>query len=98
MELPIEFSKCPNCNSKDTICRLACANDPSIPKGTFVSLEKTVTPIQDANRFTIPAVKAILVHYDVCAKCGTRYCTRAEMVSVPVTIQGQPGQKLKFAR
>ena len=95
MSFPIEFVKCPSCGCKDTVCRLACADEPSIPKGTFASLEKLAVPIQDLNKITTPTVKSILVHYDVCAKCGTRYCTRAEIFSVPVTIQHRSGSTLK---
>jgi len=91
MNFPIEFPKCPSCGSKDTICRQACADEPSIPKGTFVSLEKLVTPIQDPIKLTTPTVKAILSHFDICAKCGTRYCTKAEITNLPVNIQHRPG-------
>ena len=95
MEFPIEFPKCPSCGCKDTICRLACADEPSIPKGTFVSLEKLATPIQDLNRITTPTVKAIISHFDICAKCGLRYCTKAETTSLPVNIQHRSGQAIK---
>lgn len=95
MPLPIEFEKCPVCHSKDTICRLVCADEPSIPKGTFVSLEKLFTPIQDINRIVAPMIKGILVHFDICAKCGHRYCTKAEITSAPVQIQHRSGSALK---
>ncbi len=95
MEFPIEIAKCPKCGCKDTVSRLACADEPSIPKGTFTSLEKKVVPIQDLNKITTPTVKTILSHFDVCPKCGTYYCTKAEITSLPVTIQKQPGQPLR---
>lgn len=95
MEFPIEIAKCPNCGCKDTVARLACADEPSIPKGTFASLEKVVAPIQDPNKLTTPTIKAILGHFDVCVKCGTRYCTKAEITSLPVTIQKQSGQPFR---
>jgi hypothetical protein len=93
MPLPIEFPVCPICHSKETVARLACANEPSIPKGVFVSLEKVFTPIQDINKIAIPIIKEILVHYDVCVHCGTRYCTRAEIISVPVAAGPQSGMR-----
>lgn len=85
-----EFSKCPICYSKETVCRLACADEPSIQKDVFVSLDKVFTPIQDISKVVSPLVRGILVHYDVCANCGTRYCTRAEVVSAPVSVQQAP--------
>ena len=95
MPFPMEFEKCPVCHSKDTVCRLACADDSSIPKGAFVSLEKVFTPIQDLNKITTPTVKGIVTHFDICAKCGTRYCTKAEIGSVPVMIQHRSGSTIK---
>lgn len=95
MPFPIEFEKCPTCYSKDTICRLACTDEPSIPKGAFVSLEKVFTPIQDVNKITTPIIKGILTHYDICARCGTRYCTRAEITLAPVTKQYRSGLLIK---
>lgn len=86
MAFPIEFPVCPSCGSTDTVCRLACANEPSIPKSPFTSLEKVFTPFQDVSRVTTPLVKGILCHYDVCGNCGLRYCTRAEIRSMPVVM------------
>lgn len=87
MEFPIEFKKCPQCGCEDTICRLACADEPSVPKGTFTSLEKTFCPIQDPTKIMAPTLKGILVHYDICSNCGLRFCVRAEITSLPVNIQ-----------
>ena len=95
MEFPKEFPRCPACHYGDTVCRLACADDPSIPKGTFVSLDKVFTPIQDLNRITTPTVKGILLHFDICARCGTRFCTKAEIISAPVTIEHRSGSAIK---
>lgn len=95
MPLPIEFAKCPQCGCKDTVCRIGCADEPSIPKGTFVSLEKIVTPIQQPTSIIGPFIKAIVCHYDVCAKCGLRYCTKAEITSVPIEITHRSGQVIR---
>jgi len=95
MYFPIEFPRCPVCHCADTVCRLACTDEPSIPKGTFVSLDKVFTPIQDLNKITTPTVKGLLTHFDICARCGTRYCTKAEITSVPVTIQYRSGSPIK---
>ena len=96
MEFPIEFVKCPNCGCKDTVCRLACTDEPSIPQDTFISLEKVFTPLQQPTQMLSPIAKGILCHYDVCAKCGLRYCTRAEKVSLPVTVQQAPVNSPRF--
>jgi len=83
MPFPIGFVKCPQCGCKDTVCRLACSDDPSIPKGTFLSLEKKITPIQDFMKISTPTTKVLLRHYDTCAKCGFDYCTRVEKTTMP---------------
>lgn len=96
MPFPIEFEKCPICHSQDTICRLACADEPSIPKDTFVSLEKVITPIQQPTQMLALFIKSIVCHYDVCGKCGLRYCTKAEKMNVPVQVQPAPGGPARF--
>ncbi len=83
MEFPKEFKQCPVCHHKDTICRQACVDEPSIPKGTFVSIEKKVTPIQDITKISTPTTRVILHHYDICAGCGIYYCTRVEKTTIP---------------
>lgn len=100
MSFPIDFPKCPNCGCKDTVSALACAAEPSIPKGTFTSLDKLVTPIQDPAKMSLPSIKAIVTHYDICAnpKCGLRRCTRAEIVSIPVTMAQRPSSNMRNIR
>ena len=93
---PIEFPECPLCHFKDTVCRLGCADEPSIPKGTFVSLEKVFTPFQESTQMLALVARGILCHYDVCAKCGHRYCTKAEKVNVPVQVQQAPHNPPRF--
>ena len=83
MPFPIEFSRCPHCHSKDTVCRLACADEPSIPKDVFVSLEKRITPIQDFSKISTPTTKVLIRHYDTCARCGIDYCTKVEKTTMP---------------
>jgi len=57
MEFPIEFPKCPKCGSSDTVCQQACQNEPSIPKGTFVSLEKRLTRSKTLARCPCPLAR-----------------------------------------
>lgn len=84
---PVEFKECPVCKSEETICRAACKGEPSIPEGTFVSLEKRFTTVQAPSKLLGPLAKGILTHYDVCQNCGTSYCTKAEIIMAPVTFQ-----------
>ncbi len=102
MEFPIIFPKCPACGCPDTVARLACADDPSVDPTAFASLEKLLVPIQDLSKLTTPTVKAFVVHYDVCAQCGTRYCTKAEIIFMPVRLApgtpGTPGARPPFGR
>ena len=94
-KFPIEFKKCPICKGEDTVARLSCEDEPSIPKGAFASLEKVAVPIQDMNKLTTLMVKTLIVHYDICVHCGTRYCTKAEIINMPVTIQHRSGSAFK---
>lgn len=95
MEFPVTFDKCPVCGERDTVTRQACKNEPSVPKDTFISMDKVVTPIQDPNKISLPQVKCLLTHYDICARCGTRYCTRAEIKFLPVTTQHRSGSAIR---
>lgn len=95
MPLPFEF-ECPVCHSKETIAKVACADEPSIPQGTFVALEHMATPIQHPSSLLGPFIKAIICHYDICANCGTRYCTKAEKGQIPVTVQQSPHNSPRF--
>jgi len=83
VSFPIEFTKCPNCGCKDTVGRLGCAGDPSIPKDTFISLEKRITPVQDFMKISTPTTKVLIRHYDTCSKCGRDRCTRVEKTTMP---------------
>ena len=88
-EIISEVKKCPNCGHDDTVCRKAMREFQ--PNSTeFASLDKQATPLQQP-ALVVTSVPAILCHYDVCAECGTRYCTRAERISVPVVVKpGSP--------
>ena len=83
---PIEIKQCPICHCKDTLCRLGCADEPTIPKGTFVSMEKKVTPIQDATRLSSLTIRVLMRHYDTCANCGLDYCVKVEIQSMPAEL------------
>ncbi len=96
MLLPVEFTQCPICHSKETVAQIGCADEPTIPQGTFVALTKEFTPIQQPTSMLAPLIRTIVCSYDVCAKCGHRYCTRAEKMNVPVQVQPPPGKAPRF--
>lgn len=88
-----DFPECPVCHSTETVSSkgmLIGIGDKS-EKYPFSHLEQKLVPIEQPVMAGV-MVKAILTHYDVCYKCGTYRCTRAELVSVPV--QAGPGQKM----
>ena len=93
-KLIASIDKCPSCGCRDTVCRLGATEEQKrevLPKDAFVSLEKVMVPLFNPQNPPIAGAKGILCHYDVCAKCGTRYCTRAE--KIPVNIKfGMPGK------
>lgn len=82
----LDFDHCP-------ACRLGCEGETKIPEGTFVSLEKVITPLVEPHKITGLTVPALIVHYDVCAACGTRYCTRVEKQNIPIQFQPIPGRQ-----
>ncbi len=93
------FTECPLCHNKGTVCQEICAEDENLPADQFYSLEKVFTPLQDPTRMIGPYVKGIMVHYDICSnpKCGFKRCTRAEVTKVPMqmTVKGPPSPPLR---
>lgn len=83
---PLQFKKCRACGSRETVARLAVAGEPFAPDGTFVSLEKKVTPLHDFAKISTPTIPVLVRHYDQCAKCGFDYCTRAEKTTMPTEV------------
>lgn len=80
-QFPMEFA-CYNCGSKERITQIAY--DEELPEGEeskFARLESSVIPLRQATGLTVPT---LLIHWDICAKCGTRYCAKAEKVNAPV--------------
>ena len=82
-DFPKEFTRCPTCHGTETVARKACEDEPSVEKGVFVSLGKEIVPITTPSGVIGAGVKCIIVHYDVCWKCGTRYAVKAEKAILP---------------
>jgi hypothetical protein len=90
LSLPLDYERCPNCRSRETVAKIISSKETNLPEGTFFSLEQVATSLQDPRTVTLPTLRVILSHYDVCKKCGTRYCTRVEIKQLPVAGQQNP--------
>lgn len=97
IKFPIEIKECPNCGCQDTMTRLAWLDEVQqdrvgeASKDLFTSAEKMAIPLIDPQRGVGISITGLILHYDVCAKCGTRYCTRAEKQTGPVQMKPPPG-------
>ena len=97
MEFPIVFEKCPLCGCTETVTRMACEEEKEkgvIPKDAFVAFERTQMPLMGK----IPpklTVRILVASWDLCVDCGNKYCTRVDIQTVPVSVQGpkMPGQQ-----
>ena len=67
-EVLFKFTKCPICSGEETVGQKVL--------GKEGALEATVHPL--ANPALVAAVPILVVYYDICATCGTRYCVRVE--------------------
>lgn len=89
-----EFLKCPVCGCTETLTQKATEDLKEagrIPKEAFVSLEKVIVPLSDPR--VALSVETLLVHYDICANCGMKYCTRADRGTGMVQVRQQRGPK-----
>lgn len=92
-KFPIDFL-CPICKSKETVAQAACKKEKDegrISPEAFVSLEKMTTPLIGDKPPVGLTVRGLLAHYDVCLNCGMRYCTRVEIITIPVTVTAPKG-------
>lgn len=86
-----EFKECWNCHCTETLTQKATKDlkeDGRVPKEAFTSLSKQVVPLTDPRGAL--SVETLLIHYDICAKCGMTRCTRAEVVTGMVQMRGGP--------
>jgi hypothetical protein len=89
LTFPLDYERCHNCGSRETVAKKISSKETNLPEGTFFSLEQVATSLQDPRTVTLPTLRVILSHYDVCKKCGTRRCTRVEIKQLPVASQLQ---------
>lgn len=93
---PLEFSKCPACQSTCKITDII--REEEIAKGKMspdivLYIGRTITPLLDPSKraLAVFSVPGIVAYYNICAECGCYYCVRAEKaqgqlqpVSLPV--------------
>lgn len=90
---PLEFKQCHDCGCPDTVSRLAWLEEcrkgkiSEESKDLFTSLERILMPLIDPKRGVGLTATILIAYYDVCAKCGRRYCTKAETQTGPVQVQ-----------
>jgi hypothetical protein len=86
------FPDCPQCGSTETVAGEALK--PLIDKGkfppdVFAQLKQEIVPLEQP-MFAGVTVPCLVTRYDVCFKCGTPRCTRAEIVNAPIQAQVPP--------
>lgn len=86
-KFPITFLSCPDCGCDVTISRLIAqeTHKDSIP--IFTSLKQSITPLENP-RTAVLTARTLIVHYDICAKCGREYPTKVEIQNVPIHMVG----------
>ncbi len=96
---PKEFNQCPICGCPDTVCRLAYQQE-VVDKGkgpdVFASSERRGVPLTDPKTAAL-TVPTLVEHFDTCAKCGLRYCTKAEIQQAQIKIIPGRGSQMPFS-
>lgn len=87
-----DFTQCPMCEFETTISQKALEVSGKESPG-FASTRKEVVPLEQPALANV-TISIIILHFDVCANCGTEYCTRAELQQAPVQFKPKmpPGQ------
>lgn len=90
-----DFKECPICYHKETCAKLGSEGVIEVPEGQVVSFSQEVIFLKQP-QLAVASVPALVAHYDVCAKCGHRYCVRVERRDLPVQHKPAPGQPFPF--
>lgn len=88
-KLPLAFPRCPDCDCEKTVSKLIAQE---MQKGTtpaFSSLKQLTMPLEDPRKAVL-SVRTLIIHWDICAKCGKEYCTKVEIQNAPIKIIGAP--------
>jgi len=89
---------CPNCGESKTVTEEACdklIEEGRLPVGTPSSLRKAITPLISPQTATL-TVPVIIVHYDICSKCGVEYSPRVETMDAPIQMAPIKGNTPPF--
>ena len=98
---PVLFDHCPTCGCKDRLGEAAMQelrDNGMLPKEAFKDgmwwqmpmLDQAHPPTILAPTFTI---KVATTFFDICAECGTVYCTKFDMLNTQAQVQQQPPPK-----
>jgi hypothetical protein len=93
-----DFPKCMDCGCEVTISRLGTAElreSGKLAEDAFTMLEQSIIPLEQPALAAV-TVRCIQTFYDVCAECGRRRCTRAQVIQAPVQVQ--PNQANQMMR
>ena len=83
---PMEFTKCPNCGSEETVTKVAGdeeAEKGRLKKDTTVAALQMQNPLMDPKKTPLligGKTGILLIQADYCAECGTLYCKNAQLV------------------
>jgi len=92
---PIEFPECPKCRSTETVTELATQEierkTGTKRGGPFTSFEKVGAMLATPQKIAGLTVPVLMSHFDICAGCGQRRCTKVEIINAPITYQQPPG-------
>ena len=96
-KFPMKFKECPMCQCKKTITRLAWKE--MVAQGRIgkdsvdlpLASRREAVPLIDPKRGVQLSAKVLTFSFDRCAKCGTEYCVRAEIITAPVQMRKPPG-------
>lgn len=87
LKLPITFPSCPNCGCGKKISSLAVQGGQKGDIPAFSFLKRDPLPLEDPRKAVL-TVRTLVTYYDICAKCGMEYCTKAEIVNVEIRVPG----------
>ena len=87
----LSFASCPSCGSEERISSLTSQeyiDKGEMSKDAVVALERVMIVLKDPRKAVLTAPTLLLL-YDICAKCGARYCIKAEKTDLPIKFTGK---------
>ena len=98
-KFPMIFLTCANCQSPNCVADTAFREEieggnKDIPILPIHCLDQETRLLQDPAKAKF-AIPALLLYWDICARCGQRRLVRAEKVSLPVQTVQSPVSSLR---